>query len=408
MRKAVYLFSLIMVLSGCTFEGQEKKSIPASDTKDFTSQRHLHEAEYGALNLENEQAWDSLNHTSKNTVKHVAGKVHPNVRTFGWHTYSKGSAWKNYNFDMLWGISYFSYAIEPETGSYKNLHQWKTSAMIDSASAHNCKVFLSVSNFGNSNNATFLENEKTQETLIDSLVSLLAYRNADGINIDFEGVAKKNKSQLTAFIAKASTRLKKENPKYMVSLCLYAEDWNSIFNIKSIDEHIDFYTLMAYDYYGSFSKTTGPVAPLQTSPKFGNGIEHSVAAYHQSGIAFEKLIVGLPYYGAEWYTSEKEIGAEAISFKSHPPYHTIKELYIDSLNIPLEFDPKSSTSYLVIEDSSGHYRQLFFEDRKSLAAKYDWIKEKKLGGVGIWALGYDDGYSELWNLLTEKFSVENY
>ncbi|MFT4678625.1 MAG: spore germination protein YaaH, partial [Chitinophagales bacterium] len=43
---------------------------------------------------------------------------------------------------------------------------------------------------------------------------------------------------------------------------------------------------------------------------------------------------------------------------------------------------------------------------KSLSIKYDWIKKNKIGGVGIWALGYDNGYPELWNLLTEKFSQE--
>ncbi len=30
--------------------------------------------------------------------------------------------------------------------------------------------------------------------------------------------------------------------------------------------------------------------------------------------------------------------------------------------------------------------------------------EKKIGGVGIWALGYDNGYTELWELIAEKFS----
>ena len=34
------------------------------------------------------------------------------------------------------------------------------------------------------------------------------------------------------------------------------------------------------------------------------------------------------------------------------------------------------------------------------------IKKNKIGGVGIWALGYDNGYPELWDLLTDKFSQE--
>jgi spore germination protein YaaH len=79
-------------------------------------------------------------------------------------------------------------------------------------------------------------------------------------------------------------------------------------------------------------------------------------------------------------------------------------LYISSIEILS--DSISSSTYLIVKDSNNLYRQLFFEDKKSLALKYDWIKENQIGGVGIWALGYDNGYSELWDLLTEKFSEE--
>ena len=141
-------------------------------------------------------------------------------------------------------------------------------------------------------NSFFLENSKAQTTLIVSLSSLLALRAADGINIDFEGVSKKNKKDFTKFIIKVSKKLKQVNPKHMISLCLYAEDWNDIFEIKTIDSYVDFYTLMGYDYYGGFSKTTGPVTPFKKSERFGNGLEESVKAYENKGVDLNKLIVG--------------------------------------------------------------------------------------------------------------------
>ncbi len=406
MRKLIIILTSLTLVTGCLNDSKNENSSNSSVKKEFISQRHLHEKTYGDFNFKNEQQWDSLNTISHEKILYKKGKVHPDIRTFGWHIYSNGTSWKNYNFSMLWGLSYFSYAIQPETGNYKSIHQWKTTALIDSAKANDCKVFLSVSNFGSDNNSIFLENSKAQTTLIDSLSSLLALRAADGINIDFEGVSKKNKKDFTKFIIKVSKKLKQVNPKYMISLCLYAEDWNDIFEIKTIDSYVDFYTLMGYDYYGGFSKTTGPVTPFKKSERFGNGLEESVKAYENKGVDLNKLIVGLPYYGAERYTRNPEIGTIVTRFKSHPPYKSIKEYYIDSLSIPIQFDPKSSSSYIVITDSINHYRQLFFEDVKSLSAKYDWIKNNKIGGVGIWALGYDNGSPELWNLLTEKFSKE--
>lgn len=403
MKKIIPLIISIL-LTGCFSNNKKEDSVVFTNKKEFITQRNLQEKQFEKFNFDREEQWDSLNNISHKNVTLKKGKVHPDIRTFGWHIYSNGTSWKNYNFSMLWGISYFSYTIQPETGDYKSIHQWKTTALVDSAKANGCKVFLSVSNFGGQNNATFLENSKAQENLIDKLSNLLALRNADGINIDFEGVAEKNREAFSKFILKVSKQLKQVNPKYMISLCLYAEDWNHVFDIKTIDSAIDFYTLMGYDYYGSFSKTTGPVSPLKKSVQFGNGLETSVGYYKNEGVPLKKLIVGLPYYGAEWYTKKPEIGTTVTKFKSHPKYNSIKELYIDSLNIPVQFDSKSASTYLVIKDTNQEYRQLFFDGVKSLSIKYDWIKQEKIGGVGIWALGYDNGHPELWDLLTEKFS----
>ncbi len=398
----------VLIIVGCSDDKVVKTtdSKILTDTTKLKSQRYLHEKKYEDITFNTEKDWDSLNTTTITKTLFKKGKVHPDIHTFGWHLYSNGSVWKNYNFSMLWGISYFSYSVEPETGSYKSIHQWKTTALIDSAKAANCKVFLSISNFGSKNNATFLDNRKAQSTLIDSVSRLLALRSANGINLDFEGVPKKSKSNFTKFIVQISKRLKQDNPNYHISLCLYAEDWNDVFDIKAIDAHIDFYTLMGYDYYGAFSKTTGPVTPFTSSEKFGNGLQWSVQYYQNKGVQLDKLIVGLPYYGAEWYTKTSQPGAAVVKFRDHPPYRNIRKLYIDSLDIPVKFDSISASTYLVIKESANSYKQIFFEDEKSLSIKYDWIQKNKIKGVGIWALGYDDGYSELWDLLTEKFSEE--
>lgn len=406
MKKLIALLFPLCLLLSCNIENKSNKktSIHANDSVNYISQRHLHDQTFGDFDFKTEEQWDSLNNSSHKKVYHRPGTVHPDIRTFGWHLYSSGSSYKNYNFPMLWGLAYFSYAVQPETGRYKSIHQWKTTALIDSAQVHGCKIFLSVSNFGSKNNSVFLKNPSAQKTLIDSLSALLALRAADGVNIDFEGVSKENRSAFTAFIVEVSKSLKQNNPDYMISLCIYAKDWNDVFDIEAIDAYIDFYTLMGYDYYGSFSKNTGPVTPFNDSEQFGKGLRSSVNYYNNKGVHLSKLIVGLPYYGAEWYTKDSEMGAIVTTFKSHPPYKAIKEYYIDSLHSPIQFDPKSASSYLVLKDSNYGYRQIFFEDVNSLSIKYDWIKDNKIGGVGIWALGYDNGYSTLWNLLNEKFS----
>ena len=209
MKKLITILTLSILITGCLNVNKDQNSIVLPDKKEYISQRHLHENKMRDFNFKNEQEWDSLNNISNEKVLYKKGKVHHGVRTFGWHLYSNGSSWKNYNFPMLWGLSYFSYSIQPETGNYKSIHQWKTTALIDSAKVNNCKVFLSVSNFGSESNSIFLENSKAQATLIDSLSSLLALRAADGINIDFEGVSKKIKRILQNLLLKYQKDLSK-------------------------------------------------------------------------------------------------------------------------------------------------------------------------------------------------------
>ncbi len=404
------LLLLPLILISCATDQKNKKIVITPDTTDITKSYGTSDfrknIKSSDINLKTEAQWDSVNELKKH-YKHESGyRRHKDYKTFGWHMYSEGSAYKNYDFSLLWGISYFSYTINPRTGSYHEIHQWKTTNLVDSAKANNCKVFLSVTNFGAKNNATFLANPKAQETLIDSVSALLKLRDADGVNIDFEGVSKKNKQEFSNFLVNLSTKLRNDNSKYQISLALYAVDGNRIFDIKTIDPYINFYTMMGYDYYGSFSHHAGPIAPLKSSTTWGkNSLEHSVNYYIEQGVQPSKLIVGLPYYGGEWQTNTESIPGKVIKFTNHYTYDQIKKK-INSLRLTPTYDANSATAYVVYKDTQGKDKQIWFDDSLSLSSKYDWMKSKNIAGIGIWALGYDRENKELWELLADKFGQE--
>lgn len=410
--KIILSFLVLTTLTiSCNHPQDKKATHQEANTKysldDTIGAHHVHELIFNPVSANSESEWDRVNnivHTSKDRQNFG---LDSNYRTFGWHLYSHGSAYQDYNFSLLWGIAYFAYIIDPASGSYKDIHQWKTTALIDSAKVHDCKVFLTVGNFGSGNNEQFLSNPEAQETLIDSVLHLLSLREANGINIDFESVPTRSRAKLSEFVIRISQKLKETNPDYMVSICLYAVDYHKVFDIEAMNPHIDFYTLMGYDYYGGFSAHAGPVAPLHGSRNFGvHCLETSVDYYVGLGVSPSKLIVGLPHYGAEWTVQDTIIASKADKFNTHIPYKTIKEKYIDSLEVPLKFDSLSMTTYCNIRMNEHQYQQLWFDDVTSLSAKYDWVKSKKLGGVGIWALGFDNGHPEMWELLREKFGEE--
>ena len=87
--------------------------------------------------------------------------IQPKREVFGWHPYWMGNHWKNYPFELLSTISYFSYNVNPRTGLSSNpsqIEDWKTTAMIDSAKAKNTRVLFTVSLQGKTNQDQFLTN----------------------------------------------------------------------------------------------------------------------------------------------------------------------------------------------------------------------------------------------------------
>ena len=410
MKKSGMLFLILFTLVLC--RQTEKESVNTNHSSpnyyDTLSSHFLHELEFEPFESLSEEHWDSINHTIILPPNKRKTQRSNNYKTFGWHLYSTGSAYKNYDFSQLWGVSYFAYIINPENGLYKNIHQWKTTGLVDSANINGCKVFLTLANFGEKNNNTFLSKPIAQQTLTDTVGQLLLLRNADGINIDFEGIHPENKRQFSNFVKTISKKLKGINPEFQISLCLYAVDYHEIFEITEIDSFIDFYTLMGYDYYGSFSSFAGPVAPLNSSKTFGpNSLQSSVNYYLKKDVKPEKLIVGLPHYGADWIVQDSAVIAKTEKFHSHKSYKTIKSEILNVDTIAIQFDSTSATNYCNFQ-INGKIRQLWFDDVETLSLKYDWIKQEKLAGVAVWALGFDNGSTELWNLLSEKFGETSF
>ena len=340
--------------------------------------------------------------------KYGSGKVlREGLEVFGWHPYYMGNAYQSYNFNLLTTIAYFSYDVNPETGNYRSeypINDWKTTGLIDSAHTKGCDVLLTVTNHGASNNEIFLNNLIAQQNLIDSLITLLELREADGININFEGLPAGMTSQMTAFVKSTSAVLKQINPKYQVTLALPAIDHTEAYDIEELMPFVDRFVIMGYDYHSGASETPGPIAPLPPKGKEStnqNNLKNSVDNYVSKGLPQSKMIMAFPYYGRVWEASDTSFSdaqfVEALTYRSiRTNYEPI---------YPIQFDTSSTSYYFEYLDTITNKQvQCWFDNENSLGIKYDWVNKEKLRGIGIWALGYDNGYTELWSLIDEKFT----
>lgn len=321
---------------------------------------------------------------------------------FGWHPHWAKEHYKSYNFKLLTTLAYFSYELDPETGGYKNLYDWATTSVVDSAHAKGTKVHLTVTNFGENNNRKFLKNKSAQSRFIDEIVKQVEKRAADGVNLNFENIPEKSKEQFTSFVIQLSKRLQIEGLEF--SMAIPSIDPDYVYDFKTLVNFVDYFVMMGYNYYHKNSQIAGPNAPLKSSAKWGKqSIEHSVNTYFSRGIPPIQLIVAYPYYGIEYKTESIQIPAKSEAFLENWTYSDIRKDFKKAPIIDLE---SASAYYVIPSPLNDEVKQLWFDNEESFSMKCDWINQKKLRGVGIWALGYDHGNNELWTVLNKKFAKD--
>jgi MYXO-CTERM domain-containing protein len=114
------------------------------------------------------------------------------------------------------------------------------------------------------------------------------------------------------------------------------------------------------------------------------------------------IVLGVPYYGNQWQTSSDQPGAANLGHDNSVTYAAARQDLADGV-APRLWEAGSQTPWYTFM-SGGVRRQVWYDDEESLRAKYVMAKEQALGGVGMWALGYDNGYPELWSLLEAEFT----
>ena len=318
---------------------------------------------------------------------------------FGFHVHWNDNLKDDYFYNQLSAIAYFACELDPYTGGMKNEWNWKSTKIVDLAAKSDTRVYLTVINYTattSKKNKIFLNNAEAQKNSLEVISDLLAMNNAHGVIIDFEGISESNRSDFTAYIQKLSERLGDMNKTVVVAL-----PWNKseAFDIRGMKDYVEYFIIMGKNYYYSGSEYAGPVAPLNGGDKWLSGsLSESVSIYMNSGVSKEKLILSLPYYGSKWRTRDSILPSKKNYFEDHLTYKKIKKTYPQKP----QYDSISQSAYLNIptEDSN---TQIWYDDALTLGKKYDFINDNDLAGVGIWALGYDEGYFELWSLLEEKF-----
>lgn len=350
---------------------------------------------------------DSLPYLRLNESEHLTKEV------LGWYPYWEKDLHQHLDYSLLSTIVYFTYEVDPKTGKPVTIHDWETSPVVDTIVSNypDKKILLNISNFGNGNNKEFLNNAKAGDTLINRVLKLLENCGAHGVCIDFEGIQKSQRDNYNSFIALFSQRLKKQDENYQLYLTVPAVDWNKYLNYDVLIPAVDRFIIMGYNYYGSTSKVAGPIAPLKSGKQWDPfNLTNSVDYYLANKIPADKIILALPFYGSIWNTRSGKIGAKVDKFIGSRTYDYIKKCMDSVPEIEQQYDAVSQSAYYSFILNNGpkknkrQFRQIWFESDKSLTSKLALIEDKKIGGLGIWALGYNQIYDNYWQVVKDAFT----
>lgn len=253
--------------------------------------------------------------------------------------------------------------------------------------------------------------EAGRKRFASSAVKLMGDWGFDGLDIDWEYPRNATEARDFVLLLEAcrdelDDYAEEYAPGYRFAITVASpagpENYEAM-DLEGMDPLVDAWHLMAYDYAGSWDKTSGHQAALYASEenkdatKFNT--EDAVKAYMRSGIAAEKIAVGIPLYGRS-FLKTAGLGKD-YSGVGEGSFEKGIWLYKDlpRPGATEEWDKTSGASYSY--DSSTK-ELVSYDTVKSATVKGEWVVEKGLGGTFFWeASGDRKGNESLVDTLAE-------
>ncbi|WP_432357862.1 LysM peptidoglycan-binding domain-containing protein [Sporosarcina sp. UB5] len=237
-------------------------------------------------------------------------------------------------------------------------------------------------------------NQTVQNRLFENIVATAKRIGYTDIHFDFEFVRPADRELYNTFLRNARARFRPEGLTLSTALPpKMSDDPTGVYggiDYKAHGEIADFVTLMTYEWGYSYSDPQA-VSPLNQVRR--------VVEYAVSQVPPEKIFLGQNLYGYDWtfpYPPETGVAARALS-----PQQAVN-LAI-SRNANIQFDPVAQAPFFLYWDNDGVRHDVWFEDARSIQAKFNLIKEFNLRGIMYWKLGL--AFPQNWLLLTDNFTI---
>ena len=248
--------------------------------------------------------------------------------------------------------------------------------------------------FNNNLVSLLVRDQEAQQRLIWELGGAMQEKGYGGLDIDFEYVLAEDRVDFAAFVDRAARIMNIFGYTVTVALAPKTSANQRGLLYEGIDyrllgEAANYAMLMTYEW----GYSQGP--PMAVAPI---NMVRRVVDYAVTEIPPHKLILGIPNYGYDWplpyergITRAKTIGLlEAV------------KLAVD-YGVDIRFDETAMSPYFRYWQY-GIQHEVWFEDVRSIKAKFDLIKEYNLYGAGYWQLMRF--FRAGWLMMDEMFYIQ--
>lgn len=254
--------------------------------------------------------------------------------------------------------------------------------LIEAALAENAAPYMLLSsitedgNFSGERASLLFRNTDLQNRVIAAVIETMQRKGYQGLDIDFEYIPREDSNGFLRFLENVTEQLHDAGYPTHVDLApkTYADQPGLLYeahNYGAIGAIVDTVLLMTYEWGYAY----GP--PLAVAPL--NRVRE-VVEYAVTEIPRDKILMGIPNYGYDW-TLPYEKGDRATNIGNQYALRLAARYGAE-----IRFDGPSASPFFNYRDEQGRRHIVWFEDIRSIAAKYDLIDEYALLGSGYWTI----------------------
>lgn len=231
--------------------------------------------------------------------------------------------------------------------------------------------------FNNQQVVNLLSNEGVQDVLIDNLIEIMNDKGYMALDIDFEFIPGEFRYEYIEFVRNTRERLNVSGYEVSVALPPKTSSDQPGLLYEGIDyaglgNAADSVFLMTYEWGYKY----GPPMAVAPIPSVRRVLDYAV-----SEIPVDKIYMGIPNYAYDW-SLPYERGVTVAETVGNT--EAVRRAY--EFGTEILYDEQSQAPYYYYTDENGIEHVVWFEDVRSIIAKYDLVREYGFRGVGYWNL----------------------